>query len=247
MGMRARISLLRIGVGAQRGGVVGVHVARRDRIHGDAVFRPLVGEQPGQPEHAAFGRRVGRHADAALERQQRGDIDDPPPVVCPAVCWRMNCRAAACDRKNTAFRFTAITSSQSRSVNSSASARRMMPALFTRMSMRPNAAVARAITSSRRGGAQVRGDVVEPSPHPLRGRRGLVGRHDVDADDVAPGLRQGQRHSLAQPGVAAGHDGDLSAQVEHVFFSLLPALSAARRPPPGPCRRRSGFRRPCPR
>ena len=71
-----------------------------------------------------------------------------PPFDCPAVCWRMNCRAAAWARKNTAFRFTAITSSQSRSLNSSASARRMMPALFTRMSTRPNAAVARATRSS---------------------------------------------------------------------------------------------------
>jgi len=42
-------------------------------------------------------------------------------------------RAAACDRKNIDFRFTWITSSQSCSVNSKAGARRMIPALLTRM------------------------------------------------------------------------------------------------------------------
>ncbi len=74
----------------------------------------------------------------------------------------------------------------------------------------------------RRGGAQVRRDVMEPPPHPFHRPRRRVGRHDVDADDIAPGLRQGEHHSLAQPGVAAAHHGDPSAEVEHVPCSLLP-------------------------
>ena len=45
--------------------------------------------------------------------------------------------ATACERKNALLRLTSITASQSPSVNSIASARRMMPALLTRMSSRP--------------------------------------------------------------------------------------------------------------
>jgi len=39
------------------------------------VRRPFIGEDLGHPRDAVFGRRVGGHADAALERQQRGDVD----------------------------------------------------------------------------------------------------------------------------------------------------------------------------
>ena len=38
--------------------------------------RPLVGEQLGQPGDAVLGGGVGRDADAALEGEQRGDVDD---------------------------------------------------------------------------------------------------------------------------------------------------------------------------
>ena len=46
--------------------------------------------------------------------------------------------AAAWARKKADLRLTSITASQSASLNSSASARRMMPALLTRMSQRPS-------------------------------------------------------------------------------------------------------------
>jgi hypothetical protein len=42
----------------------------------------------------------------------------------------------------------------------------------------------------------------------------------IDADDIAPGLRQAQRHSLAQAGIATGHDGDLTRQVEGVQYHM---------------------------
>ena len=63
-------------VGAQRLGVVGLDVAGRDRVDVDALRRPLVGEQLGQAGDAVLGRGVGRDADAALEGEQRGDVDD---------------------------------------------------------------------------------------------------------------------------------------------------------------------------
>ena len=44
--------------------------------------------------------------------------------------------------QKTAVRLTSMTASQSSSVNSTAGARRMMPALLTRMSMPPSAAAA---------------------------------------------------------------------------------------------------------
>jgi hypothetical protein len=49
----------------------------------------------------------------------------------------MNCRATAWAQKNTDLRFRSMTSSQSFSLKLMASSRRMMPALLTRMSMRP--------------------------------------------------------------------------------------------------------------
>lgn len=52
----------------------------------------------------------------------------------------------------------------------------------------------------------------------LRGR--VVGNFAVDADDIASGLRQAQRHSLSQAGIATGHDGDLTRQVEGVQYHI---------------------------
>ena len=66
----------RIGIGAQRGGVVRLDIARSDGIHVEAVPRPFVGQRLGQPCHTVLGRRIGRNPDAALKRQQRGDVDD---------------------------------------------------------------------------------------------------------------------------------------------------------------------------
>ena len=74
--MRSPICRLRVGVGAQRRGVVGLHVAGRDRVDVDAVRRPFVGERLGELRDAALGRGVAGHGDAALEREQRRDVDD---------------------------------------------------------------------------------------------------------------------------------------------------------------------------
>ena len=63
-------------VGLQRGGVVGGDIARRDGVHIDAPGRPFVCEQLGEAGDAALRRGVARHADAALEGEERGDVDD---------------------------------------------------------------------------------------------------------------------------------------------------------------------------
>jgi len=73
---------------------------------------------------------------------------------------------AAWLRKNSTFRLTFMTSSQSCSVKSTASARRMMPALFTRMSTGPRAAVASSRTRST-GSIEVRSAWMETALRPL--------------------------------------------------------------------------------
>ena len=57
----------------------------------------------------------------------------PPAIMSRTTAW---------DRKKTDFRLTFRTASQSSSVKSTASARRMIPALLTRMSMGPRPSVA---------------------------------------------------------------------------------------------------------
>ena len=81
-----------------------------------------------------------------------------------------------------------------------------MPALLTRMSMRPPFGLARATRS-------VQADVGQAGAQDGRaaggqdGITGVVRVGDVDADDIGPGLRQRHGHALAQAGVAAGDDG----------------------------------------
>ncbi len=48
----------------------------------------------------------------------------------------------------------------------------------------------------------------------------IMGDLAVNADDIAPGQRQAQRHSLSQAGIATGHDGDLTRQVEGVQYHM---------------------------
>ena len=61
---------------AVRGGQFGFHVAGCYRVDPDPVGGPFVGQGPGQPEEAVFGRGIGRHLIAALERVDRSDVDD---------------------------------------------------------------------------------------------------------------------------------------------------------------------------
>ena len=53
-----------------------------------------------------------------------------------AIMWR----PAACAKKNADLRLVSITASQSSSLKSTESLRRMIPALLTRMSILPNCA-----------------------------------------------------------------------------------------------------------
>jgi len=63
-------------VAQQRRVHVRLDVAGRDGVDRDPPGRPLVGEALGQLRHGALGRRVRRHGEAALEGEQRGEVDD---------------------------------------------------------------------------------------------------------------------------------------------------------------------------
>src|SRR5229473_7903496 len=60
--------------------------------------------------------------------------------ILPPVPFCSMCQPASCERRNTAVKFTAISSSQNSVGYSEAGALRITPALFTRVSMEPNSA-----------------------------------------------------------------------------------------------------------
>src|SRR5258708_10319530 len=62
-------------IALQRGGVVGAHVARRDRVHVHALRCPFVGQRFGQLHDRPLGRSIRRNGIATLKSKQRSDID----------------------------------------------------------------------------------------------------------------------------------------------------------------------------
>src|SRR5690606_32482207 len=84
-------AVVALGVLAQGGGVVGGDIAGGDGVDVDAPMGPFAGEQAGDAGQPAFGGRVGRHANAALEGQHRGDVDDLAGAIgqhAPRGCLR---------------------------------------------------------------------------------------------------------------------------------------------------------------
>ncbi len=75
----------------------------------------------------------------------------PMFTIRPQRCFSM-WRSAALVQRNTARRFVAITSSQSSTDMRRSSVSRLKPALFTRMSSRPNASWAVSTTRSASSG-----------------------------------------------------------------------------------------------
>ena len=55
---------------------VGLHIARRDRVHGDAFARAFQRKRPGEADHAGLGRAVIGKPKLALLAVDRGDVDD---------------------------------------------------------------------------------------------------------------------------------------------------------------------------
>ncbi len=160
----------------------------------------------------------------------------------PPSPWRTNCRAAACDRKKTAFRFRSMTSSQSFSVKSSASARRMMPALLTSTSSRPNSATTCA--------SSVTGSASRRSASMLKKRR-PVSPINLSVSTGVTTLMPAMSHPARARASAMPCPSPVSQPVTTATFPVRSnigvSFSGCWRRRHGPCRRRSGSRQPCPR
>src|SRR5450631_869756 len=64
------------GVGTQSRRVVSGHVAGCDGVDVDALVGPLIRQGLGELSYGALGRGIAGDQDAALERKQRGGVDD---------------------------------------------------------------------------------------------------------------------------------------------------------------------------
>ncbi|CNT78276.1 Uncharacterised protein [Salmonella enterica subsp. enterica serovar Bovismorbificans] len=76
-------------ISAQLLGIICGHIARRDGVYIDIVFRPLVRHQTRYSHYAAFRRGIRRNANAALEGKHRRDINNFAAV---ALGNKMFCR-----------------------------------------------------------------------------------------------------------------------------------------------------------
>ena len=135
----------------------------------------------------------------------------PPPAA-------SMCRPAARHSRNTLERFTSITASQSASPYAAASARRMMPALLTRISSRPKrsrtpgtsvSAASRCRRSATRHAVRTpHSDASAAAATSAGSCRARVQR------DVGAGLRERARHRRAEPARGAGDERHASGEVK---------------------------------
>ena len=134
-------------------------------------------------------------------------------TMAPPACRAKAARAKAWERKKTALRLTSMTSSQSASVKSTASARRMMPALLTRMSTGPSVG-----ELAGGGDRRVEGELERPRRQALGGdqREGRVERRAAGGDHLGPGAGHAEGDRLADAGVGAGDERDLAVEAEGV-------------------------------
>ena len=147
------------------------------------------------------------------------------PLPCASIR-----RPAACERWNTESRLTASTSSQSAAACSAAGARRMVPALLTRMSMRPSASTASSIapcSSSAVAVAKSRRMACTRRPSASIGRDGLGRVAAVDQRDIRAGLGEREGGALTESAAGAGDDGDAAVEPEGVEDHAGPPVVGA--------------------
>src|SRR5512134_551367 len=78
---RDRVDDLLAHVRADRAHQVGLDVARRDGVDGDALAHHLLRQRLREPHHARLGGGVVGLPELALNRVHRGDVDDAPPAA----------------------------------------------------------------------------------------------------------------------------------------------------------------------
>ena len=130
------------------------------------------------------------------------------------------CAPAARASRNALVRSTSITRSQSSSLYSAAGARRMRPALLTRMSSRPNVRHDVSSTSRPDTARSPRSPVTLVARRPSRFDRAPRCRPGIGelpwTATIRARFRERDRHRRAEPGGRAGHERDLTVQPEGV-------------------------------
>ena len=140
-------------------------------------------------------------------------------TIAPPAPRAKAARAKAWQRKNTAFRFTSITSSQSASVKSTASARRMIPALLTRMSSGPTVS---SVCAAAAGSSSASWNGRPLSPSAAIRSRVWSSERPPGGDHLGPGAGEAERDRLADAGVGAGDERDLAVETEGVAHRRSP-------------------------
>ena len=146
------------------------------------------------------------------------------------------CLPAARHRRNTAVRFTSSTAAQSSSEKSTAGARRIMPALLTRMSIAPSSrTVASTSAVGGRGVAQVAAQHARRAARACGSRAAVVVGHVLVAvaGDVGAGLGERARDRRADAGARAGDQRGETVETKRIHEQgrpnrLLSARSEAR-------------------
>ena len=160
------------------------------------------------PFAAVYGTTVGR---------ARSLISEAMWMILPRLRSIMP-GSTACDTMNGAVRLVAMMSSQSFCLNSWNGARRWMPALLTRMSIRPWRAIAAATPASHRVALHdvERGDVGRVARRRVSACDGLAQlvRLAPVEDDRGAGLGHAARDGEAEAAIRAGDERDAPGEIE---------------------------------
>src|ERR1035438_5600291 len=154
-----------------------------------------------------------------------------PPCPCATICL-----ATAWDRKKTVLSLTWITSSQSFSPNSRKGARRMMPALLSRISMPPSSRTTWSTTCwplARSSKSAWTWQTRRPRDRTLAAGAaegagvggGFIGAEDAHQRQIGAGFGEPQGSALAETTAGTGNHGDFSVELKFVEYHRQESLS----------------------
>ncbi len=211
----------------QRTRVLRPHVTRRNRIHIHSAPGPLIGQRLGDLRHAAFGRRIRRHVDAALKRKQRSNVNDLPLPARQHVRAR---RAAEPEHRGQVDLDHGVP---------------VFVGMFRRRCAPDDARVVHQDVhrAHRRHGlidqpvrlrarAEIGGQAVCAHAGLLTDAlRRLLRSRDIVQHHVRPGFGEAERNRRAQPAIGARHQRDFTVQTKHrVISPPVRARGQSRRP-----------------
>ena len=250
----ARRRFFRAEVDDARGHILGLQLLQHRRRHqvlghargGDRAmaltwmlfFCALELERLHEADQADLGRAVVRLAEVAVQARRRGGHHDAAVVL-----LAHDLPDAPCGHSRVPIRWTSSTSSKSASSILAKVLSRRMPALLTRMSMRPQASIASStmrstpcVVGDRRAvGDRLAAQRLDLVDHRLGRRRRAAARAVDRAAQVVdhhlgPAPRELQRVLRAQAAAGAGDDGHLAveADVRHVALPKIRVENARR-------------------